>query len=220
MLIQAIVSLDLEGLPFIGWRDLMALKILPPNFPCPIAMQTARVYEDEEQDVLSTFAEDPGDDEHQQNNDACNDFWGTKKHKGCYRHVSAIGRARQVTQSNARLEAINARFPDVKCLSLGAASGTLEDPKMKIKIDPSKKIIPCHVLTDRKVQLHFLKQADALVEELINAGVIVKVDKPTTWCSLAHFVTKGRRQKCTSCHQLSYPQQGCAQTRPSILLRS
>lgn len=111
LLIQAIISADLEGLRLVGWRDLMALNILPSNFPFPIAMRTARVYEDEDENVLSTFGENHGNDE-------SNNFWEPKDHKSCFGIANVVGQVCRVTQSNPKLDAINAWFPDVMCLSL------------------------------------------------------------------------------------------------------
>ena len=59
---------------------------------------------------------------------------------------------------------------------------------MKIHLEECH--IPYKVMTPRLVPLHFQQAADDTVASLIKAGVIVREDGPTDWCSPAFFVPK------------------------------
>ena len=59
---------------------------------------------------------------------------------------------------------------------------------MKIFLDGD--VIPHRTLTARQIPLHFKKEAEAVISDLIENGIITRVEKPTKWISPAHFVPK------------------------------
>ena len=59
---------------------------------------------------------------------------------------------------------------------------------MKIVLKPNAK--PHKVLTARKTPKHWEKAADKKIDELLEKGVIAKVDGPTDWCSPGFWVAK------------------------------
>lgn len=189
VLISALISPDLQGEPLIGWRDLMALHILSPKFPSPIVMGRSAVSMDDE-------GGDDDDDDIPTDLVRGHEYFPTEakmsqsiKGRKNLNHISD-----QICNLDghwgASLELLVDKYKDVMCSSLGGASGTMVGPGMKITLDPLKKITPLHVYTARQVQFHFAEQSNFLVQELLDAGVIVKVEEPTRWCSPAHFVPK------------------------------
>ena len=61
---------------------------------------------------------------------------------------------------------------------------------MRIYMDDAKAIRPKRVMTARQVPLHLRKDADTLVQSLLDGGIIVPVTEPTDWISPGHFVPK------------------------------
>ena len=49
---------------------------------------------------------------------------------------------------------------------------------------------PLSISTARQIPKHFQAAAERCICDLLDKGVIVKVDYPTGWCSPAFFVTK------------------------------
>ena len=61
---------------------------------------------------------------------------------------------------------------------------------MTINLKEGASIYPKRVCTARQVPLHLQEDAEALVQQLLDGGVIVPVHEPTEWISPAHFVPK------------------------------
>ena len=79
-------------------------------------------------------------------------------------------------------------FPDVLCDSL---DGSMMDcPPMQIHLRDDVPIQPFNLSTPRKVPLHMEDAAQRLVNELLETGIIERVDKPTEWCSPCQFILK------------------------------
>ena len=68
-----------------------------------------------------------------------------------------------------------------------------EPVHLELHDDPSIK--PCHVKTARQVNIHHRDAATALLDELLDAGVIERVETWTEWISPAFFVEKAGTSK-------------------------
>ena len=95
------------------------------------------------------------------------------------------------TTAETSMDAVMQEFRDVIGDDLGQVSGTMTGPPMKIFLkEDAASVRPLRVSTARPVPLHYAAAADALIDELLQAGVIVPVDTPTEWVSPAFFVPK------------------------------
>ena len=81
-------------------------------------------------------------------------------------------------------------FADVVGDGLGSSCGTIRGPPMTIHLRDDVNVRPLRVLTSRPVPLHYAAAAEALIDELLQAGVIVPITQPTEWISPAFFVPK------------------------------
>ena len=59
---------------------------------------------------------------------------------------------------------------------------------MKIILKPDAK--PFKISTARKTPKHWEKPADKIINELLESGVIARVDGPTDWCAPGFWVQK------------------------------
>jgi hypothetical protein len=85
-----------------------------------------------------------------------------------------------VLDATAVKEELKRSYSDVlnDDLSPGQA---MSRPAMKIHLNDSTKIIPaCHSIA-RKIPLHLQEHAERVVNDLIQKGVLQKVDIPTQW---------------------------------------
>ena len=86
-------------------------------------------------------------------------------------------------------------------------SNTLKKEPMKgdpmkihlMKTKDGENIVPRQVYTARQIPLHQREEADKVTNELIKAGIIVPISKPTPWVSPAFYVPKpdGRMRMVT-----------------------
>ena len=90
----------------------------------------------------------------------------------------------------AEVQKIKEEFADILSDSLEDVKGTMAGPPMHITIDPNANVTPLKVRTARKTPIHIQAAADALIQELLAAGIIVPVHEATEWISPAHFVPK------------------------------
>ena len=63
------------------------------------------------------------------------------------------------------------------------------DP-MKIHLDHTKDIKPVHIVTPRKLPIHFYEGAKRVLDDYVKKGIIRPVTWPTTFCSPCQFVSK------------------------------
>ena len=105
--------------------------------------------------------------------------------------TSAAGaETRRATEKRDTLEAVKGSYPDVLQDTLGDSCGTIKGQPMVIELDPDAEVTPLRVSVARPIPIHMTSQANDLVKELLEAGVIVPVHEPTTWCAMGHFVPK------------------------------
>jgi hypothetical protein len=101
----------------------------------------------------------------------------------------APAQTRHVTATEIT-DRILSQFSETFSDSLEKAHGSLAGPPMHIELQPELAKNPLRVKTVRKTPIHIQAAADKLVEELLQAGIIVPVKEPTDWISPAHFVPK------------------------------
>ena len=94
------------------------------------------------------------------------------------------------TSTEDAIAELVATSTDVMGDDLGDSCGAIKGPPMTIHLKKDFEHRPLRVLTARSVPLHYAKAAEALVEELLDAGAIVPVTEPTLFCSPAFFVPK------------------------------
>jgi transposase InsO family protein len=97
-------------------------------------------------------------------------------------------RVRQLT-TDTIIEKLQKDFPEVLSDSLGPDQ-VMSGKPMHIHLRDDTPITPLCLYTARKVPLHFQKEADKAISELLHKNVIAKVDKPTDWVSPGQFVPK------------------------------
>ncbi len=78
-------------------------------------------------------------------------------------------------------DVLSDQLPEGKCL---------KGEPMVIQLNPEKKVKPMHVTVARQVPLHYRKEAEELVQQLLDRGHIEKVDHPTEWITPGFFVPK------------------------------
>ena len=100
---------------------------------------------------------------------------------------NVIAKVRTVTCKNTKKELME-EFPDVLSDELSEKPMNTDEP---MKINLTANAIPKKVTTARRVPLKFEEEAGKVVEELIQKGIITRVDETTDWCSPAFFVPKG-----------------------------
>ena len=90
---------------------------------------------------------------------------------------------------------------------------------MIIKLRSDTKITPRRCLTARQVPVHYKEAADELINQLLEQGVISRVETPTEWVSPAHFVPKpnGKVRLVTDYQQLNKYVDRPVQPFPSAL---
>jgi transposase InsO family protein len=96
---------------------------------------------------------------------------------------------KKVATGRDNVDKIKEEYKDVLCDKLGMGTVMKGDP-MKIHMRQDILIKPKRKLTSRQVPLHMQAQADEVVNELLAKGVLQKVNTPTEWISLGHFVPK------------------------------
>jgi hypothetical protein len=129
--VHALICKDLSDTILLSWHDMVALKIIPRNFPAA---------------------------------------------------------ARQVNVTELTDE-LKDTFKDVLDDHLGPET-SMTGPPMRIHLRTDKPITPARFLTARKIPLHLQEGADAVVNQLLEKGVIARVEEPTDWVSPGHFVPK------------------------------
>ena len=78
-------------------------------------------------------------------------------------------------------------FPDVINDSLNPIS--MKTDPMHIYLKETDEL-PLRISTARQIPIHFQSAAERCIRDLLNKGVIEKVDYPTGWCSPVFFVPK------------------------------
>ena len=81
-------------------------------------------------------------------------------------------------------------FSDVLSDSLAKACGRMKAKPVHLELLDDPDVKPCHVKTARQVHIHHRDAAKLLMDELLQAGVVVEVDEWTEWISPACFVEK------------------------------
>ena len=66
---------------------------------------------------------------------------------------------------------------------------------MVIQVRSDVPVKPVRKLTARPIPLHYRKEADRMVKELIREGILAKVTDPTEWISAGHFVPKPDKKR-------------------------
>ena len=87
------------------------------------------------------------------------------------------------------MAAIKEDFADVLSDSLATACGRMKGEPVHLELNDDD-IKPCHVKTARQVNIHHRDAANKLMDELLQAGVLVRVEEWTEWISPAFFVEK------------------------------
>lgn len=189
--IEALCSPDLHDTPLIGWRDLISLGVLSRNFPQPLAMSSANPA------AIAFHAtdENTGTTNHKRavvfHDDRDRDHGKNEEKDNQDVVMASVQNATEEDQEMmVKLQKTINTFADVLCTTLGDAAGTIRGPKMRIELDESKMITPINITTARQVQYHLSGKADTLITELQEANAIVRCNRPTKWCSPAHFVGK------------------------------
>jgi hypothetical protein len=101
-----------------------------------------------------------------------------------------VGESRRVTAvAEDSSEALFRDFPDVLSDELTHGHMLGKEP-MKIQVRTDVHVRPVRRLTARPIPVHFRKEADRMVEELIAEGILARVEHPTDWISAGHFVPK------------------------------
>ena len=96
----------------------------------------------------------------------------------------------QVAEKDSK-EKIIEDFPDVLMDKFHASTNKMTGSPMKIQLRDDIDVKPTRVNTARTVPVHLQKSANALIESLLQAGIIERVGpRATDWCSPAHFVEK------------------------------
>ncbi len=90
-----------------------------------------------------------------------------------------------------QIDAIKAKYNDVLSDKLKPGK-VMEGLPMKIKLKENVYIRPYKVVTAKQIPLHWQDAANKEIQDLLDKGVIVKVNKPTRFISSAHFVQKGK----------------------------
>ena len=65
----------------------------------------------------------------------------------------------------------------------------MEGPPMEIHL--TEAAVPTRCLTARSIPLHWKEPADSAVKQLIDSGILQRVEEPTDWISPGFFVPKG-----------------------------
>ena len=181
--INGIVSKDLHDEVLLSWHDLRELRVLPRNFPQPLATERARAPVVQQQlgarSDTRSYAAVAAD-----RLDGCG--------SAC---VNKVGHTGMGVTTCSSLEEIKVKFSDVLGNTLDEAAGVMKGPKMHIHLRPDSNVRPISVTTARQVPKHYEGMAAALIEELKVSGVLVPETGPTLWCSPAHFVPKPGGQK-------------------------
>ena len=100
---------------------------------------------------------------------------------------NTIVKARTVKSKDNKASLIE-EYPDVLSDELSDTPMNTDEP-MKIKLKGN--VTPKKVTAARRVPLKYEEEANKVVNELIDKGIITPVDKATDWCSPAFFVPKG-----------------------------
>lgn len=105
---------------------------------------------------------------------------------------SSTTKVRSVTAPDDALEAVKTRllheFSDV--LSNSLSDKVIKGPPVKIHLEEGVDIKPLKVFTARQVPLHWQEEADRVVQEHLDAGIIERVTWPTDWISQGGFAPK------------------------------
>ena len=88
------------------------------------------------------------------------------------------------------MDSIKSDFADVLSDSLATACGRMKGEPVHLELTEDDSIKPCHVKTARQVNIHQREAANKLMDELLEAGVVVRVEEWTDWISPAFFVEK------------------------------
>ena len=88
------------------------------------------------------------------------------------------------TQHQPIQEALMDMYPEVFCDSL--TEEPMNVPDMHIYL--SENAVPYRISTSRQVPLRFQEEAERTIIKLLEAGVIVRVERPEPWCAPAFFV--------------------------------
>ena len=75
------------------------------------------------------------------------------------------------------------------------SSTPLKGKKMHITLKQDPEIKPCRTLTVRQIPLHWQKEAQAEIDRLVSAGILMKDNSPSTWISPSFFVPKPSSNK-------------------------
>ena len=189
--VDAVVSDDIEDEVLISWYDLQSLGILPIGFPQVLFPK---------RNLVRKISLDSAREE----------------------EIMVKTPVSTVVSSNTAdvdgdVKALFSEFDDVLCDEL--SSKTLKGPDMIIKLRSDTKITPRRCLTARQVPVHYKDAADELINQLLEQGVISRVETPTEWVSPAHFVPKpnGKVRLVTDYQQLNRYVDRPVQPFPSAL---
>ena len=158
--VNAVISSDVTDSMLLSWFDMKKLKLIPPNFPA--VQNLAKTVSDSAQDE-TCLREDEGKEE--------------KKHQ------------KMVEDDDDDIKKLLEEYSDVISDELKEGA-VMTGPPMNIKLREDVEIKPRRCLTARQTPLHYQQAAKELVDKLLGAGIISRVDQPTDWISPAHFVPK------------------------------
>jgi hypothetical protein len=181
--ISAVVSPDLVGSALLGRQDMVALGILPKDFPAVQAVTQAeliaaidRIEAGYNHEVEATAEAELVPPEASSSNSTT-----TEAIEKTIKRLAAGSRLAGMIRKEAARGVLGS--------SLGDAAGKMFGGPMKIELN--KDVIkPCHVTTARAIPHHYQEQALKLNAELETAHMMVREPDPTEWCSPAHYVPK------------------------------
>jgi hypothetical protein len=87
------------------------------------------------------------------------------------------------------LDEIKSEFKDVLAETLDTDE-VMTGPPMHIHLRDDTRIQPAQFLTARAIPLHLKSSAEEAVTQILEKGILARVERPTDWVSPGHFVPK------------------------------
>ena len=105
-----------------------------------------------------------------------------------------VRRAKEEQGRLCTLDEIKSSFADVVRNDLGQ-DRVMKGPPMRIQVRTDIPYRPVRKLTARPIPLHYRKEADRMVSQLVSGGILERVTEPTEWISAGHFVPKPDKKR-------------------------
>ncbi len=87
------------------------------------------------------------------------------------------------------LKFMHDKYPDVLgTFGQGESLKPMKGPPMKITSRDDKPKKPKCILTTRQIPIHMQEEAENIIKQAIEDGILQKMDEPTDWISPAFFV--------------------------------